>query len=53
MILCIRKVPYSGVPFSDCLSALYFVLYDLFSARRFAATDVMIVNFQNVDKQCI
>ena len=43
-----------GVPFSNSLSALYFILYDLFSARRFAAaTDAMIVKFQNVDKQCI
>ena len=42
-----------GVPFSSSLSALYFILYDLFSARRFVATDAMIVKFQNVDKQYI
>ena len=42
-----------GVPFSNSLSALYFIFYDLFSARRFVATDAMIGNFQNVDKQCI
>ena len=33
--------------------ALHFILYDLLSARRFVATDAMIVKFQNVDKQCI
>ena len=42
-----------GVPFSNSLSALYFILYDLFSPRRFVATDALIVKFQNVDKQCI
>ena len=42
-----------GIPFSNSLSALYFILYDLFSARRFIATDPMIVKFENVDKQCI
>ena len=42
-----------GVPFSNSLSALCFILYDLFSAQRFVATDAMIVKFQNVDKQCI
>ena len=42
-----------GVPFSNSLSALYFILYDLFSARHFVATDAMIVKFQNVDKQYI
>ena len=35
------------------LSALYFVLYDLFSARRFVAKYALIVKFRNVDKQCI
>ena len=40
-----------GVPFSNSLSVLY--LYDLFSARRFVATDAIIVKFQNVNKQCI
>ena len=38
-----------GVPFSNSLSDLYFIFYDLFSARRFVATDVMIVEFQNVN----
>ena len=42
-----------GVPFSNSLSALYFILYDLFSPWRFVATDTMIVKFQNVDKKCI
>ena len=42
-----------GVPFSNSLSALYFILYDLFSAQRSVATDAMIVKFQKVDKQCI
>ena len=42
-----------GVPFSNSLSALYFILYDLFSARCFVATEAMTVKFQNVDKQCI
>ena len=42
-----------GVPFSNSLSALYFVLHDLFSARRFVATDAIIVEFQSVDKQYI
>ena len=42
-----------GVPFSNSLSALYFILYGLFSARRFVATDAMIVMLQNVYKQCI
>ena len=32
----------------NSLSALYFILYDLFSAWRFVATDAMIVKFQNV-----
>ena len=35
------------------LQFLYFVFYDMLSACRFVATDVMIVRFQNVDKQCI
>ena len=42
-----------GVPFSNSLSALFFILYGLFSARHFVATNAMIVKFQNVDKQCI
>ena len=42
-----------GVPFSNFLGALYFILHDLFSARHFVATDAMIVKFQNVDKKCI
>ena len=42
-----------GVPFSNSLSALYFILHDLFSARRFVVTDAMIVKFQNIVKQCI
>ena len=45
--------PLWGVPFSNFLSALYFTLYDLFSARRIVATNSMTVKFQNVDKQCI
>ena len=58
MILCIQHNSMEatslwGVPFSNSLSALYFILYHLFSARRFVATDAMIVKFQNVDKQCI
>ena len=42
-----------GVPFSNSLSALYFILYDLFSARHFEAVDAMIVKFKNVDKKYI
>ena len=34
----------------NSLSALYFILYDLFHDRLFVATDAMIVKFQNVDK---
>ena len=42
-----------GVPFSNSLNALYFILYELFSARCFVATDAVIVKFQNVGKQCV
>ena len=42
-----------GALFSNSLSGFYFIFYDLFSARRFVATDAMIVKFQNVNKQCI
>ena len=42
-----------GVPFSNSLSALCSILYDLFSAQHFVVMDAMIVKFQNVDKQCI
>ena len=38
---------------SNSLSVLYFILYDLFSARRFVATNAIIVKFQNVNKQCV
>ena len=58
MILCIQHDSMEatslwGAPFSNSLSALPFILYTLFSIRRFVATDAMIVKFQNVDKQCI
>ena len=41
-----------GVPFSNSLSALYFILH-LFSVRRFEATDALIVKFQNLGKKYI
>ena len=44
---------YTLYVFSNSLSALCFILYDLFSARRFVATGTMIVKFQRVDKQGI
>ena len=48
-----EAISLSGVFFSNYLSALYVILYDLFSAQRFVTTDAMIVKFQNVNKQCI
>ena len=58
MILCIQHDSMEetflwGVPFFNSLNALYFILYDLFSARSFVATKAMIVKIQNVDKKCI
>ena len=42
-------------PYGERLSPILCLplYFDLLSARRFVATDALIVKFQNVDKQCI
>ena len=42
-----------GSSFLHSVRALYFILYDLFSAQRFEAMDAMIMKFRNVDEQYI